>query len=138
MLLQIFLKISKSLELIIKFRLYEKSKSSIWVKKCRPARGSDVWEGQWVRRFHRKTVEDDIINCETLLFLKTSESLDLIIRFRLYEKKTNLQFVWKNVGLQGAARFEWVSESDDFIERPLKMTSFIVKHGCGQPLTATR
>ena len=36
-------------------------------------------------------------------------------------------------GLSGS-----VSESDVFIERPLKMTSFIVKHGCGQPLTATR
>ena len=62
----------------------------------------------------------------------------MIIRFRLYEKNQIFNLSEKNVGPQGTARFEWVSESDDFIERPLKMTSFIVKHDCGQPLTATR
>ena len=44
----------------------------------------------------------------------------------------------KNHGTRNYDAKHFTSESDDFIERPLKMTSFIVKHGLGQPTTTTR
>ena len=120
-----------------KFRLNEKAKSSIWVKKCWPARGSEVWVVQCSGGIHLHLLVFSFV----YQFHSIIEALVIICKWPVQKYFTIILPKWVKKmsackgqrGLSGS-----VSESDVFIERPLKMTSFIVKHGCGQPLTATR